>query len=149
MTTGKIKSGNGLLMNVARIVLGAFILGAGISHLTFARKEFQAQVPPWVPIDVDTVVILSGIAEIALGASLIVLPKHKVTIGWIAAAFFIAVFPGNIAQWANHRDGFGLDTDAARTTRLFFQPVLIAIALWSTGALQSIKHNNSGNLLNK
>ncbi len=135
MTTQKSILSPQLFKNIGRIVLGAFILGAGISHLSFSRQEFQAQVPPWLPMNVDTVVILSGIVEIILGASLIALPKYKVTLGWITAAFFIAVFPGNIAQWANHRDGFGLDTDSARLTRLFFQPVLIALALWSTNAL--------------
>lgn len=128
---------NILYRNIGRIILGAFILGAGIAHLTFARKEFQAQVPPWLPLDADIVVIGSGMVEILLGTSLIVLPRHRITIGWITAAFFIAVFPGNIAQWANHRDGFGLDTDTARTVRLFFQPVLILIALWSCGILKN------------
>lgn len=135
MTTRKSIKTASIFKNIGRIVLGVFILGAGISHLTFSRQEFQAQVPPWLPMDTDTVVILSGIVEILLGASLVALPKYKVTLGWIAAAFFVAVFPGNIAQWANHRDGFGLDTDSARLTRLFFQPVLIALALWSTNAL--------------
>ena len=134
MTTRKSILTPQLFKNIGRIVLGAFILGAGISHLSFSRQEFQAQVPPWLPIDADTVVIMSGIVEIILGASLIALPKYKVTIGWITAAFFVAVFPGNIAQWANQRDGFGLDTDSARLIRLFFQPVLIALALLSTNA---------------
>ena len=134
MTTRKSILTPQLFKNIGRIVLGAFILGAGISHLSFSRQEFQAQVPPWLTIDADTVVIMSGIVEIILGASLIALPKYKVTIGWITAAFFVAVFPGNIAQWANQRDGFGLDTDSARLIRLFFQPVLIALALWSTNA---------------
>ena len=120
MTTRKSILTPQLFKNIGRVVLGAFILGAGISHLSFSRQEFQAQVPPWLPIDADTVVIMSGIVEIILGASLIALPKYKVTIGWITAAFFVAIFPGNIAQWANQRDGFGLDTDSERLIRLFF-----------------------------
>ena len=119
--------------NIARVVLGAGLIYAGISHLTTAREEFKAQVPEWVPIPIDKTVVYSGIAEIALGSSLVLAGrKHQHTIGKIAAAFFVAVFPGNIAQFAHKRDGFGLNTDRKRFTRLFFQPVLIYWALKST-----------------
>lgn len=121
---------------LARIGLGAMLIGAGVSHLTVARDEFQAQVPDLVPLDPDTTVIASGIAEITLGSALILLVRRQATVGWIAAAFFVAVFPGNIAQWLHERDGFGLDTDAKRFGRLFFQPVLIALSLWCTNALR-------------
>lgn len=60
--------------------------------------------------------------------------RQRVLVGWITAAFFVAVFPGNIAQYLEGVDAFGLDTDRARLTRLFFQPVLMLWALWSTGA---------------
>jgi uncharacterized membrane protein len=117
----------------ARILLGAGLIFAGISHLTFARKEFRAQVPDWVPLKKDDTVIYSGIAEIALGSALVLAPqKHKQTAGKIAAAFFTAVFPGNITQYTQHRSAFGLDTDEKRAARLFFQPVLIWWALKST-----------------
>jgi uncharacterized membrane protein len=109
---------------------------AGVSHLFWARKEFQAQVPDWTtavaPIDKDTVVLASGVAEILLGASLVAVPRHRRRAGNVLALFFAAVFPGNIAQFTYRRDGFGLDTDVKRLVRLFFQPVLIAWALWST-----------------
>ncbi len=121
--------------NVARWVLGAMLAFAGTSHLTFARREFQAQVPPWVPVDPDTVVLASGVVEVVLGASTLLLPRQRVRMGLILAAFFVAVFPGNISQYTHHVDGFGLDTDAKRFVRLLFQPVLVAWALWSTGAL--------------
>ncbi len=120
--------------HVGRIVLGAFLVFAGLGHLTFARETFQAQVPPWVPLDVDLVVVLSGIVELVLGAALILLPRYRVVLGWIAAALFVAVFPGNIAQYTEGRDAFGLDSDGARLTRLAFQPLLTIWALWSTGA---------------
>lgn len=107
---------------------------AGISHLTYAREEFQAQVPPWLPISPDLVVVGSGVVEIALGLSLIVLGRWRVWVGWATALFFLAIFPGNIAQFTEARDGFGLDTDVARGIRLLFQPVLVIWALWSTGA---------------
>jgi uncharacterized membrane protein len=115
----------------ARLLLGGALVFAGISHLTFARKDFQAQVPEWVPIDEDTTVLASGVVEIALGAALASGVKRNL-IGNVAAAFFTAIFPGNLSQWINRRDAFGLDTDSRRFTRLFFQPVLIAWALWST-----------------
>ena len=114
-----------------RVVLGCALALAGISHLTFARKEFRAQVPPWIPVDEDTTVVASGVIEIALGAALISGWKRK-TVGRIVAAFFVAVFPGNSSQWKNRRDGFGLDTDSKRLLRLPFQIPLIAAAIWST-----------------
>ncbi len=119
---------------IGRLGLGAFLVVAGIGHLTFARKEFQAQVPDWVPISKDDTVVYSGFAEIALGSALILANgKHKAKVGKIAAAFFAAVFPGNIAQYKDRRDGFGLDSDGKRLARLFFQPILMAWALKSTG----------------
>lgn len=117
-----------------RWLLGGSLLVAGTGHLTTAREEFQAQVPSWFPVDEDLVVVGSGIVELALGAALIGLPRRRVLVGTIVAAFFVAIFPGNIAQWLEGKDGFGLDTDTKRFARLFFQPVLIAWALGSTDA---------------
>nr|WP_314842038.1 DoxX family membrane protein [uncultured Microbacterium sp.] len=117
---------------IGRVVLGSFLVFAGVSHLTFARDEFQAQVPDWVPLDPDVTVLASGVVEVGLGAGLLLARKHRGLVGVITALFFVAVFPGNIAQWMDHRDAFGLDTDMKRFVRLFFQPVLIALALWST-----------------
>jgi uncharacterized membrane protein len=122
------------LRTALRWVLGLALLFAGVGHLSFARVEFQAQVPHWVPLSPDLVVVLSGFVEIALGASLVFLSRYRVLVGAVAAAFFVAVFPGNISQYLNHVDAFGLSTDAARLGRLFFQPLLVAWALWSTGA---------------
>ncbi len=121
------------LQKIARYGLGAFLMVAGIGHLTFARKEFQAQVPDWVPLSKDDTVLYSGFAEIALGGALLLARgKQRATVGKIAALFFVAVFPGNIAQYKEHRDGFGLDSDGKRFARLFFQPILILWALKST-----------------
>ena len=125
-----------LTQKVARVVLGIFLLSAGIGHMTWARAEFQAQVPPWVPLNTDLVVILSGIVEVVLGASLVFLKRYRTQAGWAAAIFFVLVFPGNIAQLTEHRDAFGLNSDLARWMRLPFQFVLIFVALWSTGAWQ-------------
>ncbi|WP_262152028.1 DoxX family protein [Chryseobacterium foetidum] len=117
---------------IAQIALGGMLIAAGISHLTFARKEFQAQVPDWVPLKKDDTVVYSGIAEIALGTGLILAPKkYQKPAGIIAGTFFAAVFPGNISQYLNRKDAFVLDTDSRRLARLFMQPVLIAWALFS------------------
>lgn len=112
---------------------------AGIGHLTFARREFQAQVPAWLPVPADLVVLASGAVEIALGVAMIVLTGKRAVVGLLLAAFFVVIFPGNIAQWLHHRDAFGLNSDRARFLRLFFQPVLIAWALWSTGAWRLLR----------
>ena len=120
----------------ARWLLAGGMVFAGLSHLFWARREFQAQVPDLVtdalPIDKDAVVVASGAVEIMLGAALVVLPKERRRIGAILAAFFVAVFPGNIAQATQTRTAFGLDSDGARIARLFFQPLLVCWALWST-----------------
>lgn len=131
-----------VIQTVFRLMLGAFLLFAGISHLTVARAEFLAQVPPWVPLNGDLVVVLSGIAEIVLGAALIILPGYRMLVGLVAAAFFVAIFPGNISQYINRIDAFGLNTDTARAVRLLFQPLLVFWALWSTGAWQAWRNRN-------
>ncbi len=120
------------LRTVARYALSGALVFAGLSHLFWAREDFQAQVPRSVPLDPDGVVMASGGVEIMLGVGLAVLPRDRVRIGRLLAAFFVAVFPGNIAQYRNRRDAFGLDTDRRRFIRLLFQPVLAAWALWST-----------------
>jgi uncharacterized membrane protein len=122
-----------------RCILGAALIGAGVAHLTSQRTEFQAQVPSWFPLDEDFVVVVSGIVEIALGVALIVLRRHRVLVGAIVAAFFVAIFPGNIAQWSEGVDAFGLDTDTERFVRLFFQPVLVVWALAATGAWRAYR----------
>ena len=121
------------LKDAAAALLGAGLIFAGTSPLTFARKDFQAQVPDWVPLSKDDTVVYSGFAEIALGSSLLLTRgrKRKVA-GMIAAAFFVAVFPGNVSQYLNRRDAFGLDSDDKRLARLFFQPLLVYWALKST-----------------
>jgi len=124
---------------LARLFLGAALVFAGIGHLTFARTEFQAQVPVWLPLDPDFVVVASGVVEIALGVGLL---SAGVVVPWsglAAALFFIAIFPGNINQYVEGISAFGLDTDEARLTRLFFQPLLVVWALWSTGAIGYVR----------
>ena len=123
----------------ARVLLGVALTFAGISHLGSARQEFRAQVPEWLPLDADFVVLASGVVEIVLGLALIVLFRWKAWVGIATALFFIAIFPGNISQFINGIDAFGLDTDEARAIRLLFQPLLVLWALWSTGGWALIK----------
>lgn len=123
---------------VFRSLLGAALIFAGTGHLTFSRTTFQAQVPTWLPLDADFVVVASGIVEITLGLWLASGFRTHLA-GLVTAAFFIAIFPGNISQWLTHTDAFGLNTDSARLTRLFFQPLLVLWALWSTGAWRWLK----------
>jgi uncharacterized membrane protein len=114
--------------------LGAALIYAGVGHFTFSRLAFQAQVPPWLPLDPDFVVLASGAVEIALGLGLIFVARYRKQIGWLTAAFFLAIFPGNISQYLTQTDAFGLNTDEARAIRLLFQPLLIIWALWATAA---------------
>ncbi len=119
-------------MKLSRILLGSFLVATGIGHLTFARKAFRAQVPDEVPLDKDDTVVYSGWAELALAGALLIPGKHEEAVGKVAAAFFIAVFPGNLEQYVRHRDMPGLDSDQKRLVRLFFQPLLVYWALTSS-----------------
>ena len=131
------------IKSLAQIALGAFLLSAGISHLGSNRTEFLAQVPTWLPLDGDFVVVASGLVEITLGVLLIttvlVFKKYRKQVGLITGIFFILIFPGNINQYVNQIDAFGLDTDTKRLIRLFFQPLLVIWALWSTNVIRLTK----------
>lgn len=126
----------------ARLLLGIAMVGAGVMHLTTQRQEFRAQVPEWFPVDDDLTVLASGVVEIGLGAAFVALPKQKRLIGGLLAAFFVAIFPGNIAQYVEGTDAFGLDTDRERLIRLFFQPVLVLWALFGGGWLRRPRNDD-------
>ena len=123
-----------VVARLPQMVLGFALAYAGVGHLTTSRQEFQAQVPTVLKDYADFVVLASGVVEIALGVGLIALWKYRVQLGWIVAAFFVAIFWGNISQYVNGVDAFGLNSDRARLIRLFFQPLLVMWALGSTGA---------------
>jgi uncharacterized membrane protein len=128
-----------LLRRLPQIVLGLALGYAGVGHLGANRVEFRAQVPSLFEEYADFVVVASGVVEIILGAALVLAWRYRVVVGWIVAAFFVAIFWGNISQYLNGVDAFGLNSDRARLVRLFFQPVLVAWALLSTGAWRSLK----------
>jgi uncharacterized membrane protein len=125
-----------------QVLLGLALGYAGIGHLTTSRQEFQAQVPNLLKDYADFVVVASGVVEIVLGLALVVLWTYRVQVGWVVAAFFVAIFPGNISQYVNGVDAFGLESDTSRLVRLFFQPLLVVWALWSTGAWQARKNKS-------
>ena len=127
-----------IIKTISRLALGAALTGAGISHLGSARETFRAQVPNWLPLDADFVVVASGVVEIILGFWLISGFKAPIA-GTVTALFLIAIFPGNISQWVTQTDAFGLNTDESRFIRLLFQPLLVIWALLSTGAIAWLK----------
>ncbi len=129
--------------DIARIVLGAFLAYTGFSHLTFARSAFRAQVPPWLPLNADFVIMASGVVEILLAVGLVVLTRWRVPVGWVVALFFVLIFPGNVSQFVTHANAFGLDSDLSRGIRLMFQPLLVMWALWCTGAWAALRHRRS------
>jgi len=133
---------------LAQLLLGVALAYAGTTHLGSNRQEFQAQVPTWLPLDPDFVVIASGLVEIALGISLItttfIFTKFRRQVGITVAVFFILIFPGNINQYVNQIDAFGLDTDQKRLIRLFFQPLLVLWALSSTNVIRLTKKSDKG-----
>jgi uncharacterized membrane protein len=131
------------LRAIARYGLGAFLGFAGTSHLTWSRQSFLAQVPAWLPVEANVVVLLSGLVEITLGLALL-LGWRKIIVGWTVAVFFLLVFPGNISQFVTRADAFGLDSDVARGIRLLFQPLLVAWALFSTGAWRAWRRRGNG-----
>jgi uncharacterized membrane protein len=132
-----------LIKNLAQVLLGTFLFSAGASHLGSNRSEFLAQVPTYLPLDADFVVVASGVVEMILGSLLIltvlIFKKYRELIGLITAIFFVLIFPGNVNQYVNQIDAFGLDTDQKRLIRLFFQPPLVAWAIWCSGALRLVK----------
>jgi uncharacterized membrane protein len=132
-----------LIKRATQVLLGVALIFTGTSHLSTSRLEFQAQVPTWLPLNADFVVIASGFVEIFLGISLITLWRYRIQVGLAVALFFVLIFPGNINQYINHIDAFGLNTDQARFIRLLFQPLLVVWALWSTDAWRKLtRHRN-------
>ena len=123
------------MRKLLQVLLGLTLCYTGVLHLTSKRSDFQAQVPSWLPLDPDFVVIASGIVEILLGIALITLWKFRKQVGIATAIFFLLIFPGNVWQYLDGIDAFGLNTDTQRGVRLLFQPVLVVWALWSTESI--------------
>ena len=131
-----------IIKKISQVILGIALTYAGISHLTNNRQEFQAQVPTWLPLDPDFVVVASGVVEIILGLSLLLLWRYRIKVGVVVAIFFVLIFPGNINQYVKQIDAFGLNSDRERLIRLFFQPLLVLWALWSTNFFTRNPHRD-------
>lgn len=121
---------------VARWALATLLAAAGASHLLWGRRDYRIVVPDWATrlfhTDTDTIVVASGVVELMLGSALVAFPAERRRVGWAVAAFFVAVFPGNVHQWRTGRSAPMLRTDRARFVRLLLQPLLVGWALWST-----------------
>jgi uncharacterized membrane protein len=115
---------------VLRLALAAFLAVAGVGHFT-RTEEFLAQVPSYLPAP-TLLVLVSGVVELALAAALVLLPRRRAAVGVVVLLFFLAVLPGNIAQYTEARDAFGLDTDMARLVRVLLSPLLWLWALVAT-----------------
>lgn len=113
-----------------RWVLAAGMAVAGVAHLV-STDAFLGQTPDFLPFRRE-IVWASGLIEIAFAVALVLLPGRRRTVGRLLAAFYVAIFPGNVYQAVAGTSSFGLDTPAERWTRLLFQPVLVALALWAT-----------------
>ena len=134
-----------IIQNIFRVLLGSIMLYIGIAHLSFRRIEFQAQVPTWLTTNegmMDLVVLISGYIEIAFGILMILGGKLKIKTGIALGIFYVLIFPGNINQYINEIDSLRLDSDNKRLIRLFFQPLLVLWAFWSTGALKYLKRKS-------
>ena len=119
-----------MLRAFGRAAIAAILLVAGFGHFN-SVDSFRAQVPPFLP-NPELIIYVSGVVELLLATALLLARQHRATVGLVAAAFFVVVFPGNISQFVTHTDAFGLNTDVARFVRLLFQPVLIWLSIWST-----------------
>ena len=133
-----------ILRKAAQVLLGMALAYAGFKHLTSSRLEFQAQVPSLLQSQADFIVLASGVVEVAIGVALMLAWRYRVQVGWVVGLFFVAVFWGNISQYPNGVDAFGLNSDRSRFVRLLFQPLLVMWALWSTGAWRSYRTRSSG-----
>ena len=133
-----------ILRKAAQVLLGMALAYAGFKHLTSSRLEFQAQVPSLLQSQADFIVLASGVVEVAIGVALMLAWRYRVQVGWVVGLFFVAVFWGNISQYLNGVDAFGLNSDRSRFVRLLFQPLLVMWALWSTGAWRSYRTRGSG-----
>lgn len=120
-----------------RWALAAFLATAGVGHFV-APEEFMAQVPPYLPAP-ELLIAVSGVAELAIAIALVVLPRYRRLMGITAALFFVVILPGNVAQYTEARDAFGLTSDTARLARLVLHPLLWVWAL-AAGDLWSRRH---------
>ena len=117
-----------IFTTLTRILFGALFVVAGLNH--FRNPGFYVGImPPYLPWPL-ALVYLSGVAEIVLGALLLV-PTWTVMAAWGLIALLIAVFPANV-HMAMHPDLYPSISPPALLVRLPLQGVLVAWAYWYT-----------------
>ncbi len=111
---------------LTRFVFGAAFVVAGLNH--FRNPGFYVGImPPYLPWHLGLVYV-SGVAEVVLGAMLLV-PTWTVIAAWGLIALLIAVFPANV-HMAMHPDLYPSISPTALLVRLPIQALLIA---WAHG----------------
>ena len=75
-----------------RLALSAMLVVTGVTHFT-ATEALVAMVPPVLPAP-GALVYATGVAELVFAVLLLVRPTPA--LGWILAAFFLALLPANI-----------------------------------------------------
>lgn len=107
-------------------------VGAGVLH--FVRPaSYLGIMPPWLPAHAELVWV-SGVFEVAGGVGVLLPPPVRRWAGWGLAALLVAVFPANVHMAV---EGIGLEGSLGRAllwARLPLQAVLVAWALWASGA---------------
>ena len=94
-------------MGNSRAALAAFFAFTGTMH--FLRPRFfEAIVPPAIEAQKKEAVAISGAAELA-GAALVLLPTSRRLGRWWLLALLVAVFPANIHMAVNPEQIRGLD----------------------------------------
>jgi len=114
------------LKAIFRYLLGLFFIAAGINHF-WHSAFYVAMMPPYLPLH-DALVVVSGLAEIGLGA-LVMFKRWQVVAGWGLVALSVAVFPANV-QMALHPELFPRFTPAGLWLRLPLQAVAVAWIVW-------------------
>lgn len=98
-------------------------MGAGLVHFV-APGLYRGMMPPWLPAH-ELMIAISGAAEIAGGASLLV-PSLRRAAGYGLIALLIAVFPANVQMLLDHRAAGGaLPQELLLWLRLPLQLVII------------------------
>ena len=112
-----------------RWLLGAAYLIAGIAHVA-SPSGFLKITPGWVPYPA-TVILLTGLCEIAGASALAFIPPLRRAAAIGLALYAVCVFPANVNH-AMHDIAIG-GTHLSwwyHGPRLLFQPVIIWWALW-------------------
>jgi len=119
------------IKRVLLYLMSFFYIFAGIMH--FVNPGFyMPMMPPYLPAHYF-LVLLSGVAEVALGVAVLV-PAYRSLAAWGIIALLIAVFPANLHIALNNVPLAGASEGAGiwNWLRLPLQAVLIAWAYWYT-----------------